>query len=95
MSTRVVNLAEAKSRLSELLNRVTYRGERIILAKRGQEVGALVSREDLKLLEQIEARRDLELLRHMRATSKKKVSFDEFLREYEKEWGVKLDVRAE
>jgi prevent-host-death family protein len=95
MTLQVVNVGQAKAQLSDLLNRVAYRGERIVLAKRGREVGALVSREDLRLLQEIEDQRDLELFRHMRKTSKKKIPFDEFVREYEQTWGVKLGVGKE
>ncbi len=42
---------EAKTHLSEYLNRVAYRGERILVERHGKPVAALVSVEDLRRLE--------------------------------------------
>ena len=48
---------------SETLNRVAYKGERIVLERRGKDVAALVPLEDLALLEDLEDRIDLEAAR--------------------------------
>ena len=48
-----------RSRISETLNRVAYQGERIELERHGKAVAALVSIEDLELLEALENRIDL------------------------------------
>ena len=45
---------------SETLNRVAYKGERIVLERHGKAVAALVSVEDLELLESLEDRLDAE-----------------------------------
>ena len=45
---------------SETLNRVAYKGERIVLERHGKAVAALVSVEDLALLESLEDRLDAE-----------------------------------
>lgn len=50
MATRL-SVNEAKTRLSEYLNRVTYRGERFVVERHGKPVGALVSLDDLAKLE--------------------------------------------
>lgn len=42
---------EAKTRLSEYLNRVHYRGERIVIERHGRPVAALVSMGDIARLE--------------------------------------------
>ena len=49
---------------AETLNRVAYRGERIVLDRRGKSVAALVPLEDLELLRQIEDRLDNEAAMH-------------------------------
>jgi prevent-host-death family protein len=49
MATRL-SVNEAKTRLSEYLNRVNYRGERFVVERHGKPVGALVSLEDLARL---------------------------------------------
>ncbi len=50
-----VSLAEAKKVFSSLVNRVVYGKERVILLSRGKPKAAIVSIEDLKTLESLEA----------------------------------------
>ena len=45
---RTVGIAEAKAKLSELLGQVAFKGERIILQRRGKPVAALVPLQDLE-----------------------------------------------
>ncbi|MBA7686602.1 hypothetical protein ES703_95052 [subsurface metagenome] len=52
---RQVNLAKAKSSLSEFTNRAAYTGEHIIITKRGKPFAAIISIEDLELLEKVQA----------------------------------------
>jgi prevent-host-death family protein len=52
--------------LGDTLNRVAYRGERILLERHGKAVAALVSVEDLSLLEALEDRLDLKAVRKAR-----------------------------
>ena len=47
-----MNVADAKRRLSELMSRVAYNKERFLVLRRGKPMAALVSTEDLALLEQ-------------------------------------------
>ena len=49
--SQAFDVAEAKSRFSELLNRATYSRERFLIRKRGKPVAAIVSAEDLARLE--------------------------------------------
>ena len=44
--------------LGDTLNRVAFKGERIVLERHGKPVAALVSVEDLQLLEDLEDRLD-------------------------------------
>ena len=48
-----------RNHVADTLNRVAYRGERIELERHGKAVAALVSIEDLELLEALEDRIDL------------------------------------
>lgn len=48
----VLGVGEAKKRLSELMSRVVYRGERFLIRRRGRPMAALVSADDLACLEQ-------------------------------------------
>ena len=61
----MANVAATKLRItiSDLLNRVVHHGERIAVERYGKPVAALVSPEDLKLLEAIENRMDLDAAR--------------------------------
>jgi prevent-host-death family protein len=52
-----VPVTEARKDLAELVNRVAYGGERIPLSRHGKVVAAIVSAEDLDLLERIGERR--------------------------------------
>jgi len=56
-------VSKAREDFAEALNRVAYRGERIVLERRGKRVAAIVSVEDLDLLERLEDRMDLESAR--------------------------------
>lgn len=49
--------------LADALNRVAYGRERIVLARRGKDVAAIVPMEDLVLLNELEDRMDLEAAR--------------------------------
>jgi prevent-host-death family protein len=55
-----VSTTRARESLSDVINRVVYQGERIILERHGKDVVAMVSVQDLELLEQLEDRMDLE-----------------------------------
>lgn len=49
--TREINVAEAKSRLSEIIRRSADTGERFIVNRRGKPAGAIVSIGDLWRIE--------------------------------------------
>jgi prevent-host-death family protein len=50
----VISVSEMKDSLSEILNRAAYGRERIIIASRGKPKAAVISVEDLQLLEELE-----------------------------------------
>lgn len=50
-----VGTHEAKTRLSEYLNRVAYAGERVVVERHGKPLAALVSVDDLQRLEALDA----------------------------------------
>ena len=50
-----LNTAEIKARLSELISRVAFHHERLIVLRRGKPMAAMVSIEDLRRLEALEA----------------------------------------
>ncbi len=58
-----VSISDIRDNLADALNRVAYGGERIVLARRGKGVAALVSLEDLALLEELENQADIRAAR--------------------------------
>jgi prevent-host-death family protein len=57
---RKVSTAEAREQFSDLVNRAAYGKERVVVLRRGKEVAALVPIEDVRLLDAIEQRMDLD-----------------------------------
>ncbi len=55
-----VSAEAARKDLADLVNRVAYGAESVILTRRGQEIAALVSVRELELLRQIEDQIDIE-----------------------------------
>ena len=54
-----LSITEIRDNLADALNRVAYGGERVVLQRRGKGVAALVSMDELALLEELENRADL------------------------------------
>ncbi|MBW2060755.1 MAG: type II toxin-antitoxin system Phd/YefM family antitoxin [Deltaproteobacteria bacterium] len=52
-------LGAARSNFTEIINKVTYGGERITITKYGKDAAAIVSLDDLNLLEAIETQIDI------------------------------------
>jgi prevent-host-death family protein len=84
-----VAIGQVKRDLSELINRVSYGGERIVLTSRGKPKAALVSFEDYQRLEQEQASQDLARWQAWLAESEKLTA--DIL---ERRGGVPLDVDA-
>jgi prevent-host-death family protein len=55
-----VSTAEARKRLAEIVNMVAYGKETVVLTRRGKKIAALISMEELKLLQLIEDHIDIE-----------------------------------
>lgn len=54
-----ISVTEARDEFADLVNRVAYGHERIVVARRGREVVAIVPAEDVALLELLENEIDL------------------------------------
>jgi prevent-host-death family protein len=90
MATTTVTAAEARTMFGELLSKVGYGGERIVVKRREKEVAALVSVEDLRRLEAMEDARDAEMLRLAKEASEGYVPFQAVLDQYEELYGEPL-----
>jgi prevent-host-death family protein len=58
-----VTITDARDDLAEVVNRVSYRDERIVLTRRGKRLVAVVPLADLELLERFENAADVEEIR--------------------------------
>jgi len=72
--------SQARSRLSELLNAVSVRGDRIILERHGKRVAALISIEDLEMFEFLEDKADLALIAEAEAEGGEPIPWEEVKR---------------
>jgi len=75
--------SNAREHFSEIINRTSYGKERIILSRRGKDLAAVVPMEDLKLIEMIEDKLNLQDAIEAFKESKLKgsISLDEFKKE--------------
>ena len=78
-----VSTVDARKQISEIINRAAFGKERMILTRRGKELVAVVPIEDVKLLEALEDRIDLEEARAALSEVKKKgtVSWEKIKKE--------------
>jgi prevent-host-death family protein len=61
-----VGVHEIRANLADVINRVAYGGERIVLQRRGKQMLAVVSMEDLALLNALEDRADVKAAKKAR-----------------------------
>ena len=66
-----IDTSVARDSLSDTLNRVSYSKERIVIRRHGKDLAALVPIEDLRFLEELEDRMDLEEARVALAETEK------------------------
>jgi len=55
-----ISTADARKHFADIVNRVAYGRESVILTRRGEEIAALVSMKELELLRQLEDFIDIE-----------------------------------
>ena len=58
--TTTISTADARKNFADIVNKVAYGKESVILTRRGQKIAALVSMDELKLLQYIEDHLDIE-----------------------------------
>jgi len=91
--TQTMKASQARAEFSQLLNKVFRRETRVLVEKSGIPVAAIVSAEDLKRLQQLEAQREEDF----KALDATRQAFQDVpAEELEREVGKALDeVRAE
>lgn len=82
MATKITT-AEARKNLADLINSVAYGKDTVVLTRRGKELAALISIEDLKLLQQLEEEQDVRDAWKVRAEEGKNVKLSEIKKELE------------
>jgi len=55
-----ISTADARKNFADIVNKVAYGKESIVFTRRGQKIAALVSIDELELLQQLEDRIDIE-----------------------------------
>ncbi|AAY61630.1 prevent-host-death family protein [Rickettsia felis str. Pedreira] len=78
-----ITTASAREHFSEIVNRSSYGKERIVLSRRGKDLAAIIPMEDLKLIEMIENKLDIEEAKEAIKEAKQKgtISLEEFKKE--------------
>jgi prevent-host-death family protein len=74
-----LNVIELRQSLADILNRAEYQGERIVVHRRGKDAAAIISMEDLRLLERLiedaEDQRDVKAAREALAESTERIPY--------------------
>ena len=76
MST-TISTVDARKNFADIVNKVAYGNEPIVLTRRGKKIAALVSMDELELLQQIEDHIDIEDAKKALAESGKNISAKE------------------
>jgi len=77
----IMKVADIRNNLADAINRVVYAGERIPLERRGKTVAALVSVEDLELLQRLEDEADIKAARKA-LKEKGRISLEDFKKKH-------------
>ena len=78
---RRVTASQARQHFADTINRVVYRGERIVLHRRGKDLVAVVPIADLAALERLEDQLDLEAAKRALAESDERIPYEQVRRD--------------
>lgn len=76
-----LTVSQARVQFAELINQAAYRGKRVALKRRGKTVAGIVSAEDLKFLEDLEDRLDIEAAKKALAESDERIPYEKVRKE--------------
>ncbi len=65
----VKSVSQVRSEFSEILNRLLYQGERVTIERHGKKIAAMITVEDLELLQMLEDHLDMDAIRKARKES--------------------------
>ena len=78
---KTITTADARKNFADIVNTVAYGKEPVILTRRGQEIAALISIEELQLLQKIEDHIDIEDAKKALEEPGESISADKFWKE--------------
>lgn len=80
-----ISTVDARDQFSEIVNKVAYGKERMIVTRRGKALAAIIPIEDLRILEEMEDRKDVEdankILAETKAKKKRPVPYEKVRKE--------------
>ena len=78
-----ISAADARKKFANIINRVAYGKESFVLTRRGEPLAAIVSIDDLKLLQEIEDQMDIDDARKARNEPGENISWEKLREELE------------
>ena len=76
-----ITTADARKKFSNIINRVAFGKESFVLTRRGEPIAALVSMEELKLLQELEDKIDIEDARKAKNEPGEPIPWEELKKE--------------
>ncbi len=81
------SITELRRDISDLVTRVAFGGERVLIRRNGKAVAAIIAAVDLETLEAMEDRRDLDIARRALAEHAPRVTHEDLMRSLDREAG--------
>ena len=78
-----ISAADARKKFANIINRVAYGKESFVLTRRGEPLAAIVSIDDLKLLQEIEEQMDIDDAWKVRNEPGENISWEKLREELE------------
>jgi prevent-host-death family protein len=72
-----IKATKARDSFGETVNRAAYGKERVVIARHGKDIVAMIPIEDLRLLEELEDRFDVEAAREALAESDERIPYED------------------
>ena len=79
----IISTADARKKFANIINRVAYGKESFVLTRRGEPLAAIVSIDDLKLLQEIEEQMDIDDAWKVRNEPGESISWEKLRQELE------------
>ncbi len=79
---RPLTASQARASFAEAVNRASFAGERTVIRRHGKDVAAVVSADDLKILEALEDRQDLKEARQIMKKPGRLISWEKIKKDF-------------